>query len=520
MLARAHIRSLEQSLALRQAAIEVLSGRPAAVDDLLRREKSASDAFLQEIASARALLPAGGNQAGNGVLLGRLQVRLETVADLRTRYDAARADFLAALDRRDPNGIRTALEDLDALREEQNTHLEDTRREALSFASAAVESTQESGREVIRLTLVTLALAILLGFLGAFWIARRMVTSIRRLVAATEAVEQGRYDAELPVTSKDEIGRLTRSFNLMIAELRLKEKIRATFGRYLDPQVVSGLIDGPEAPATGGERRSMTILFADMAGFSHLSEEVSPGLLVTVLNRFLAALTHAVRDRKGVLDKYLGDGAMAFWGPPFVDSDAQARLACEAALLQMSRFAAFREELPDLLGVKRFRPVLGLRIGIASGDVIAGNVGSQEAMNYTVLGDPVNIAARLEKLNKRYGTSILVCEATAALLDSDAVLREVDRVAVSGREGALSVYELAAMAGETNATRDMLFADYATGLAAYRRRDWAAAAAAFRSCLAITPGDGPATTMLARCDRLQAHPPPDDWDGTWRAGEG
>ncbi|MEJ1936780.1 adenylate/guanylate cyclase domain-containing protein, partial [Nostoc sp. NIES-2111] len=212
--------------------------------------------------------------------------------------------------------------------------------------------------------------------------------------------------------------------------------------------------------------------------------------------------------------------AMAFWGPPFVESEAQARLACEAALLQIERFARFRAELPDLLGVKSYRPALGLRIGIATGDVIAGSVGSQEAMNYTVLGDPVNIAARLEKLNKRYGTSILVSDGTAAMLAGAAVLREVDKVAVSGRDGSLAIFELIAMQGEADAARDALLAAYAAALAAYRERDWTAAAAGFRACLDLAPQDGPSRTMLARCERLQAQPPPDDWDGTWRAADG
>ena len=186
----------------------------------------------------------------------------------------------------------------------------------------------------------------------------------------------------------------------------------------------------------------------------------------------------------------------------------------------MRRFETFRQELPDLLGVKRYRPTLGLRIGIATGDVIAGNVGSQEAMNYTVLGDPVNVAARLEKLNKRYGTSILIAEDTAALLGADAALREVDRVAVSGRDGALAIYELVAMAGEPDAARERLLSAYAKGLEAYRSRDWAAATAGFAECLGLAPGDGPATTMLARCEKLAAQPPSPEWDGTWRAGEG
>ncbi len=520
MLARAHIRSLEQSLALRQAALSAAAGATDRIDAQLQAEAEAGDEVGRELSAAQEAITAQEKSStgiDDRVLLGRLEAQVEAAARIRAGYDRQRADLVSALRAGDMAAIQAGLDRLDGVRAEQNERMEETRRDSLAFATKAVEATQESGREVIRLTLLMLAIAILLGAIMAFYIARRMVGSIRRLVQATEAVEQGRYDNELPVTSQDEIGRLTRAFNLMLAELRLKQKIRDTFGRYMDPKVVSGLLDRPELSGAAGDRRVMTIMFADMRGFTHLSEEVTPALLVTVLNRYLTVLTEEIRERQGIVDKYLGDGVMAFWGPPFVEASEQARLACEAALAQVVRFDAFKKELPDLLGIRRYVPDVGIRIGIATGEVIAGNVGSSVAMNYTVMGDAVNVASRLEGLSKLYGTTILLTEGTAAMAGPDAVLREIDRVTVVGRDIPLTVFELMGDARSVDKPTLQLVAHYGEALAAYRSRDWSRAEAALQACLALRPGDGPAGTLLARTQQFATTPPVDDWDGTWHA---
>lgn len=522
MLARAHIRSLEQSLALRQAALGSLSGASDIIADQLAAEAKANEGVAQELAAARdAIAAQAATSSGidDRVLLGRLEAQVEAASRIRTTYDRQRAELITALQARDTPSILRGLERLDVTRTEQNERLENTRRESLAFAAKAVEATQASGREVIRLTLLMLGIAILLGALMAFYIARRMVGSIRQLVQATEAAEQGRYDAELPVTSQDEIGRLTRAFNLMLAELRLKQKIRDTFGRYMDPKVVSGLLDRPELSGVAGERRVMTIMFADMRGFTHLSEEVTPAVLVTVLNRYLTVLTEEIRERQGIVDKYMGDGVMAFWGPPFVDPDQQARLACAAALAQLGRFEAFRKEMPELLGIRKYVPDVGIRIGIATGEVIAGNVGSAVTMNYTVMGDAVNVASRLEGLNKLYGTAILITEGTAAMAGPDAVLREIDRVTVQGRDIPMSVFELMGEAGSVEKPTLQLVERYGEGLAAYRARDWTHAMAAFQDCLALRPDDQPSAVMLSRTEAFATSPPPEGWDAVWHASK-
>jgi adenylate cyclase len=521
MLARAHIRSLEQSLALRQAVLAQRAGEEERSEALLQSERASGAAVETELAEARAAVQRAAATPGSADEqreLGRLDARIERAQRDRERYRQARAGVDAALGSGDSAALEAGLERLDAMRSEANAHLEETRSESLAYAREAVDATQETGASVIRLTFLALAIAVVLGILMAGLVTRRLLGSFRHLLAATEAAERGSYDADVPVTSEDEIGRLSRAFNQMLAELRLKQRIQDTFGRYVDPKVVKDLIDRPDRTGSTGDRRVMTVAFADMQGFTRLSEDVTPASLVTLLNRYLTVLTDEVRARHGIVDKYIGDAVMSFWGPPFVDATMHPRLACETALAQIDRFTAFRSEMPELLGYKRFVPQVGLRIGIATGEVIVGNVGSSVAMNYTVMGDAVNVAARLEALNKVYGTAVLVAESTARLVAAEMMMREVDRVRVTGRVEPLGVFEVLGPADEADDATLALVTHYADGLAAYRERDWAGAAAQFRRCLEIKPGDGPASVMAERATSFLETPPSADWNLCWPAG--
>jgi len=263
------------------------------------------------------------------------------------------------------------------------------------LAGAAIVGTRAYQHHVVDIGLALLALAALLGITVAAAVTRGLVRPVRRLLAGTAAVEQGALDTVVPITSRDEIGRLTQSFNSMVGELRMKAQIRETFGKYVDPRIVAGLIDRPELTDAKGSRREMTILFCDMRGFTTFSEGMTPAAVVTVLNRYMTLMSEPIRRNSGILDKYIGDGIMAFWGPPFTGADEQARLACLAALDQIAGLAAFRAELSDLTGLKRGLPEIDIRIGVATGDVVAGNIGSEQTRNYTVIGDAVNLGSRL-----------------------------------------------------------------------------------------------------------------------------
>src|SRR5262249_55095776 len=171
----------------------------------------------------------------------------------------------------------------------------------------------------------------LLGITVAAAVTLGLVRPVRRLLHGTAAVEGGALDTVIPITSRDEIGRLTQSFNSMVGELRLKAQIRETFGKYVDPRIVAGLIDRPGLTDGAGSRRAMTIFFCDMEGFTNFSEGMTPAALVKVLNRYMTVMSEPVRRNNGIIDKYMGDGIMAFWGPPFTDAEEHGRPACFAA---------------------------------------------------------------------------------------------------------------------------------------------------------------------------------------------
>ncbi len=520
-LARAHIHSLEQTYHLRRAVIAKLENghELSEMDRFIAASEAADQASDAELANANALLDkhvTGGPRFSDEHQVGRLEAQIDEIALAKSYDNALLAEVRTALKGGDRAALEEALHRTDLERDRINARLEKTRADMLALATHAIQVTEANQQRVIELTFITLAFAAVIGLILAIRVARGVASSMRALVNATEAVEKGRYESDLPVTSDDEIGRLTRSFNLMVAELRLKEKIRETFGKYVDPKLVEGLIERPELTGSAGDRRTMTIYFCDMKGFSRLSEEVTPASLVTLLNRYFSLMSDEIRSRNGVVDKYIGDSVMAFWGPPFSAPDQQGLLACEAALAQLKRFDEFRSEVPDLLGYRRFMPEIGIRIGIATGEVIVGNIGSNVSMNYTVMGDAVNAASRIEGANKAYGTSILVNEATAQLVRGHMALREVDRVLVLGKQEAIAVYEVLA---ESSPEMTRLIEAYAQGLESYRRRDWPAAEAAFKSCLEIAPSDGPATEMLARVRRFSEEPPPDGWDGSWSLTE-
>ena len=222
-----------------------------------------------------------------------------------------------------------------------------------------------------------------------------------------------------------------------------------------------------------------------------------------------------IRAHQGVIDKYIGDAIMAYWGPPFAAADDQARLASVAALEMLQLVPQLRAELPELLGVRALPNSFDIRIGIATGEVLVGSIGSELMMSYTVMGDTVNLASRLEGANKEYGGRILVSEATVVAAAAAIEAREVDRIVTLGQTRPQAVFEIMGGKGELTAAQLELRARYAEGLAAYRAQRWDEARRCFEAALVAMPGDGPSTTFIQRIDRLIAAPPGEGWDGAW-----
>ena len=360
------------------------------------------------------------------------------------------------------------------------------------------------------------AIATALGLIFAGFVTRSLVDPVKRLLGGTRAVEAGDLDVEILVKTHDELATLATSFNHMVVGLREKEHIRETFGQYVDPRIVRSLLES-RMPAEGGERQVMSVFFSDLAGFTQLCEGLTPDAAVRFLNRYFSLMSEVVRSQQGIVDKYIGDSVMAFWGPPFTDPADHARLCCIAALEQMARMESFRAGLPELFGVRHALPEVNVRMGIASGEVTVGNIGSETSRGYTVIGDTVNLASRLEQANKFYGTRILVSEATRTLAGEALAFREIDSLRVAGKLEPVRVYELLGMAAELSETDGQRVQAYEAGLACYRAQDWDAAETAFRECLAIVPADRPSQVMLDRIAAFRQSPPDADWDGVWVA---
>jgi class 3 adenylate cyclase/tetrahydromethanopterin S-methyltransferase subunit G len=519
-LAEANIRSIEESAYARRlllALAEPTENTPK-VEDLRQRIATAGKASDEEVAAARQHINeqiADPLDFDDNIALARLDVRIEGLQEERRRYEAVLSKLLAAAEVGNKVLATELLRELDDRRDDFDRKIEAARSEMHRLAGAAIVGTRAYQQHVVRIGLVLLAIAALLGITVAAAVTLGLVRPVRRLLAGTAAVEGGALDTVVPITSRDEIGRLTQSFNSMVGELRVKAQIRETFGKYVDPRIVAGLIDRPELTDPKGSRREMTILFCDMKDFTTFSEGMTPAALVTVLNRYLSVMSDPVRRHNGIIDKYIGDAIMAFWGPPFTGADEQARLACLAALDQLAGLAAFRAELPDLIGLKRGFPEIDMRIGIATGDVVVGSIGSEQTRNYTVIGDTVNLASRLEGTNKTYGTRVLISEAANHLAGNTVETREIDSVLVVGKTEPQRIFELLGRRGEVASDRLALRDAYVDALDAYRRGAWEEARTGFEACLAIYPCDPPSKVFLGRIAQFRATAPCTSWDGVW-----
>jgi adenylate cyclase len=240
---------------------------------------------------------------------------------------------------------------------------------------------------------------------------------------------------------------------------------------------------------------------------------------VNLLNNYFSAVAEEIRSHNGIIDKYIGDAVMAFWCVPFSAGDEHALDGCKAALAQLRAVEQVRKRLPEITGLRRAAPELVVRMGIATGEVVVGTIGSANARSYTVIGDTVNLASRLEGANKIYGTTIIVAEDTYRFARHAIEARELDVVTVAGKSEPIRIYELLAEAGKLAPVRAELRETFAEGLDAYRRQDWDAAAGCFEACRRVVPDDGPSAVYLERVARLRAEPPPSDWDGIWRLKE-
>ncbi len=392
-----------------------------------------------------------------------------------------------------------------------------TRIDDLTHQTAQLAEKQE--RTLVQVTVAATASAVALGLVLAWMMSRRIVRPVESLMGGVRSVERGDLTTQVKVESDDEIGVLTLSFNKLVEELRSKEKLKDTFGKYIDPRIVESVILNPSAAETQGGRRVMTVSFCDLVGFTEIGENLTPTALVRLLNRHFMLMAEAIHEHQGVLDKFIGDAVMSFWGPPFTTSADHAVLACQTALEQIERMQTLRDEVAEITGMRKNTPYVDLRVGLASGEMVVGNIGADTARSYTVIGDTVNVASRLESVNRIYGTKVLMNRETCQLAGSAIETREVDWVAVKGKTEPVAAHELLGMAGEVEKSVTELRERYEEGLAAYRRFDWAGAEKALHGALELNAQDRPSQVLLSRIEAFRAAPPADGWDGVWRLAE-
>lgn len=295
-----------------------------------------------------------------------------------------------------------------------------------------------------------------------------------------------------------------------LAERKEKATIRNAFGRYLPEKVVAQLIDNPGLLKLGGEVRFLSILFSDVAGFTTISEKLTPTELVHLLNEYLTAMTDIIMKYDGIIDKYEGDAIMAEFGAPLQD-DLHAHKACYAALEMQEKLVEMRVKWK-----KEGRPELRARAGINSGQVVLGNMGSESVFDYTVMGDNVNLASRLEGANKEYGSYIMISEWTQELVKDDIITRELDLIRVKGKEKGVKVFEVIARTSVgITATKKKSLENYNLGIAAYRQQRWDEAIVYFKSALNSVPDDETSKIYIERCEEFKKNPPPENWDGVF-----
>lgn len=290
---------------------------------------------------------------------------------------------------------------------------------------------------------------------------------------------------------------------------RERHELRSAFEKYVSPSVITSVMSHPESLVLGGERRRMTVLFSDLRGFTTLSEHMDASQIVSILNGYLNAMTEIVFEEHGVLDKYMGDAVMAFWGAP-VDDKHHAERAIRTAI-------RMRDRIVELNRAAYFGPNIGLRagVGISTGDMVVGNMGSHRHFDYTVIGDTVNTGSRIEGLTKTYGVEILATEETVKGLPKDYVVRQLDRVAVKGKNEPVRLYEVIGFAQTvTPEVRDRIDR-FARALALYEHDDFHGASYAFADILALYPNDEPSRVFWERATHFMEEPPAAGWNGVW-----
>lgn len=374
------------------------------------------------------------------------------------------------------------------------THIGRSFRSELSYESGPVfvavknlDVELESFRQVRKEVLIIAGILAVMGALIAYFGAYSVIRVLRKIQSAAEKVREGKFDTRVDVNRRDELGHLAKAFNDMTGGLK-------ALGLYTHESLARNVLDNPELLRSASSRESGTIFFNDIKGFTSITESMSAEDLTSQLNEYFSALGVCLREEGGYLDKFIGDSIMAFWGKPFVKDDGFALKAVKAAIACRTALQALHEKW-----TKEGKPLFFQRIGLASGEVIVGNIGTETKKNFTVIGDAVNLASRIEGINKLYGTELLIDGVTARYVNKDILLREVDSVRVVGKTKPVVLFEpIALLANATEADRKLLHR-YGQALDKYRAGAAEQALEIVSTVIEEWPDDGPAKWLSNRC---------------------
>ncbi|MBT7446674.1 MAG: adenylate/guanylate cyclase domain-containing protein [Tateyamaria sp.] len=395
--------------------------------------------------------------------------------------------------------------------------LDKLREDITVFSDNAIERAAELEALALKSAIIATIAAGLISIILSSIVILGLLRPMKALSAGVKRIEEGDLEIELIQHSRDEVGSLTKSFNSMAAGLRSTQQIKDTFGQYVDPRIVSTLL-GNGIEAENGRKEIASVYFSDIVGFSGLSEKFTPSGIVKVLNSYFDLMSGSVSNRDGVIDKYIGDAIMAFWAQPFCEQEECADNAVEAAVQNIKKLQEFQRELPELTGLRQGAPQLDQRIGLATGEAVIGSIGSKNSKNYTIIGDTVNLAARLEAANKVYGTELLVCERTAQSTKKYE-FRLIDKIKVYGKTEPNSIYTI--INNDEFTTNEMTeIRDISqSAFSAYSSANFVEAVKAYQNILAIYPTDTIAKIFLSRIEILKNKDFNEGWDGVWQIGK-
>jgi len=343
----------------------------------------------------------------------------------------------------------------------------------------------------------------------SFLVAGGVTKPVRALASAAKKIGKGELETKVDIRTGDELEELGGAFNEMVKGLKEREFIKSTFERYVSKTVASELIKNPEMVRLGGIKKELTVMFSDIGEFTNLSETLSPEEVVKHLNDYFEGMSSSILEFDGTINQFQGDAIVAFWGAP-IPQDNHAILACLAAL-------RCREFLKNLQAkwVSQGLPERTFRFGINTGEMVVGNIGSSSRFEYTVIGDEVNLASRLEGANKIYGTQILISDGTYKFVKEEVIARELDIIRVVGKTEPVRIYELVSQKGELDDKKMGVIEKFSLGVDLYRERKWNEAKEYFEKILELDPSDKPSQEYLRRCIEYENSPPPGEWEGVF-----